>query len=95
MVDDKDTLHKEIQSWDKFKYALRKENAMSFDQMLKECLEEGKEGRQVQFANAMNARGENFAAESLFMVLILQQERMINQLISKLSSMKNVVKQKD
>jgi hypothetical protein len=95
MVDDIDILHKEIQSWDKFKYALREENATLFDQMLKECLEEDKEGRQVQFANAMNARGENFAAESLFMVLILQQQRMINQLISKLSSMKNVVKQKD
>jgi hypothetical protein len=58
-------------------------------------LEEDKEGRQLQFANAMNASGENFAAESFFMVLILQQQRMINQLISKLSSMKNVVKQKD
>jgi hypothetical protein len=95
MVDDIDILHKEIQSWDKFKYALREENATLFDQMLKECLEEDKEGRQVQFANAMNARGENFAAESLCMVLILQQQRMINQLISKLSSMKNVLKQKD
>jgi hypothetical protein len=95
MVDDIDILHKEIQSWDKFKYALREENATLFDQMLKECLEEDKEGRQVQFANAMNARGENFAAESLFMISILQQQRMINQLISKLSSMKNVVKQKD
>ena len=71
MVDGKDILHKEIQSWDKFKYALRKENATSFDQMLKECLEEDKEGIQVQFANAMNARGDNFAAEFLFMVLIL------------------------
>ena len=40
MVDGKDILHKEIQSWDKFKYALRKENATLFEQMLKECLEE-------------------------------------------------------
>jgi hypothetical protein len=95
MVDDIDILHKEIQSWDKFKYALRKENAVLFDQMLKECLEEDQEGRQVQFANVMNARGDNFAAESLFMVLILQRQRMINQLIRKLSSMKKVVKQKD
>ena len=95
MVDDIDILHKEIQSWDKFRYALRKENAVLFDQLLKECLEEDKEGRQVQFANVMNARAKNFAAESLFMVLILQQQRMINQLISKLSNVKNVVKQKD
>ena len=34
---------------------------------------------------ALNARGDNLAAESLFMVLILQQQRMINQLIQKLS----------
>jgi hypothetical protein len=33
MVDDIDILHKEIQSWDKFKYALRKENVVLFDQM--------------------------------------------------------------
>jgi hypothetical protein len=42
MVDDKDTLHKEIQSWDKFKYALRKENATSFDQMLKDVWKKAK-----------------------------------------------------
>ena len=47
---DEDILHKEIQSWNSFKYALREENATLFDQMLKECLEEDKEGRQVQFA---------------------------------------------
>jgi hypothetical protein len=95
MVDDKDIIHKEIHSWDSFKYALREENATLFDQMLKECLEEDKEGRQVRFANALNARGDNFAAESLFMVLILQQQRMINQLIQKLSDMKNIAKQED
>jgi hypothetical protein len=33
MVDDKDLLAKEIQSWDKFKYALREENVVLFDQM--------------------------------------------------------------
>lgn len=58
--------------------------------MLKECLEEDKEVRQVQFANAMNAKGDNFAADSLFVVLILQQQRVINQLISKLSNVKKL-----
>jgi hypothetical protein len=82
-------LHKEIQSWDCFKYALREENAILFDQMLKKCLEDDKEGgEEVQFAKAVNAKGETFAAESLFMVLILQQQRMINQLIQKLSEYK-------
>jgi hypothetical protein len=85
-------LHKEIHSWDGFKYALREENAVLFDQMLKKCLEDDKEGggeeEGVQFAKAVNSKGENFTAESLFMVLILQQQRMINQLIQKLSEYK-------
>jgi hypothetical protein len=82
MVDDKeDLLTKEIQSWDIFKYALREENATLFGQMLKECQgEDDKEGEVVQFANAVNAKGESFAAESLFMALILLQQRMINRL---------------
>jgi hypothetical protein len=82
MADDKeDLLTKEIQSWDSFKYTLREENATLFDQMLKECQgEDDKEGEVVQFANAVNAKGESFAAESLFMALILLQQRMINRL---------------
>jgi hypothetical protein len=79
---DEDLLAKEIQSWDKFKYALRQQNADLFDKMLKEC-QEG-----AEFTNAVNAKGENLGAESLFMVLILQQQRMINQLIQKLSDKK-------
>jgi hypothetical protein len=85
MVDDKDLLPKEIQSWNSFKYALRDENATLFDQMLKEC---HKEEGEVQFSNAVNSKGEYFAAESLFMVSILHQQRMINRLISKLSNLK-------
>ena len=50
-----------------------------FDQMFEECKKE--EGGQVLFANAMNVKGDNFGAGSLFMVLILQQQSMINQLI--------------
>jgi hypothetical protein len=82
MVDDKeDLLTKEIQSWDSFKYTLREENAILFGQMLKECQrEDDKKGEVVQFANAVNAKGESFAAESLFMALILLQQRMINKL---------------
>ena len=91
---DEDLLAKEIQSWDSFKYALREENAILFDQMLKEC--QDNEGKEVQFANAVNSKGEPFSAESLFMTLILlQQQRMINKLIQKLSNMKNPVRQKE
>ena len=82
MVDDKeDLLTKEIQSWDSFKYTLREQNATLFDQMLKECQgEDDKEGEVVQFANAVNAKGESFAAGSLFRALILLQQRMITRL---------------
>jgi hypothetical protein len=93
MVDDKDLLAKEIHSWESFKYALREENAVLFDQMLKEC--QNNEGEEAQFANAVNSKGELFSAESLFMTLILQQQRMINKLIQKLSNMKNLVRQKE
>jgi hypothetical protein len=49
--------------------------------MLKECQgEDDEEGEVVQFANAVSAKGESFAAESLFMTLILLQQRMINRL---------------
>jgi hypothetical protein len=82
-----DLLAKEIRSWGKFRYALRQQNATLFDKMLKEC-QEG-----AGFAIAMNAKGEPFTTESSFMVLILlQQQRMINNLIQKLSNMKNPVK---
>jgi hypothetical protein len=90
---DKDLLAKEIQSWDSFKYALREENAILFDQMLKEC--QDNECKEVQFANAVKAKGEPFPAESLFMTLILLQQRMISKLIQKLSNMKNPVRQKE
>ena len=82
MVNDKeDILTKEIQSWDSFKYTLREENATLFGQMLKECQgEDDEEGEVVQFANAVSAKGESFAADSLFMTLILLQQRMINRL---------------
>ena len=94
-TEDKDLLAREIQSWDRFKYALRKENADLFDQMLNGCQQEEDDKERVEFANALNAKGESFTAESLFMVLVLQQQRMINRLFDKLSDMKNLVEQKD
>jgi len=91
MLDDRDVLSKEIECWESFRYGLREENRLLFTKMLKECQKQ--EG--VQFANALNAKGESFAAESLFMVLVLQQQRMINRLIDNLSDMKNPVEQNE
>jgi hypothetical protein len=76
-----DILQKEIESWnDHFGYALREENRILFNKMLSECLSA------EQHQNAVNSKGENYSTESLFMALIFQQQKMISQLIAKLSS---------
>jgi hypothetical protein len=46
------------------------------------------ESKREEYANAVNAKGKLFATESLFMVLIFQQKKMISQLIAKLSEYK-------
>ena len=50
-------------------------------QILHEC-------HTVQFANALDSKGEYFTTEFLLMVLILQQPRTINQIIQMLSNTK-------
>jgi hypothetical protein len=72
-----DILAKEIESWKDFRYALRKENALLFNKMLSEC------GHNKDYIRAVVSKGENYSAESLFVLLILQQQKMINELISK------------
>ena len=75
-------LNREIESWNEhFGYALREENRILFNQMLSECLTD-----EEQYGNATNSKGVNYTAESLFMALIFQQQKMISQLIAKLSS---------
>jgi hypothetical protein len=46
--------------------------------MLNECKKE-------EYTKAFNAKGEYNSAESLFMALIFQQQKMISNLINKLS----------
>jgi hypothetical protein len=70
-----DFLTKEIGSWKGFEYALREENRILFHEMLNECR---------KYDDAAIAKGDNYSTESLFMALILQQQKMINQLIKKL-----------
>ena len=77
-----DILTKEIDSWSNFEYALREENRLLFDRMLSEC----KENKDL--ARAINSKDEFYSAESLFMVLILQQQKTINELIAKVSERK-------
>ena len=68
----------EIKSWKDFKYALREEDALLFNEMLSEC------GQNKDYIRAVVSKGENYSAESLFMLLVLQQQKMINELIGKL-----------
>lgn len=76
------TLSKEIESWKDFEYALKEENGLLFNRMLSECREN------EDCVRAPCSRDEYFSAESLFMVLILQQQKMIAELIAKVSEYK-------
>jgi len=73
-------LTKEIESWKDFEYALKEENRILFNQMLSECREN------EDYITAASSKDEYFSAESLFMLLILQQQKMINELIAKVSA---------
>ena len=75
-------LTKEIDAWSNFEYALREENRLLFNKMLSECKEN------EDHIRAANSKDEFFSAESLFLVLILQQQKMINELIAKVSKQK-------
>jgi hypothetical protein len=41
--------------------------------------------RKSEYVSCVKARGENFSAEALFLLLILGQQKMIDKLIVKLS----------
>ena len=79
--EENNVLVKEIESWKSFEYSLREEDRILFNQMLNECQKE-------EFSKAFNAKGEYNSTESLFMALIFQQQKMISQLINKLSKYK-------
>jgi hypothetical protein len=75
-----DILTKEIESWGRFEYALRGLRLL-FHKMLSRC-------RKSEYVSCVKAKGENFSAEALFLILVLEQQKMINELIVKLSDMK-------
>jgi hypothetical protein len=54
---------------------LAKESSLLFNNMLSEC------GQNKDYIRAVSSKGEYYSAESLFMVLVLQQQEMINELI--------------
>jgi hypothetical protein len=77
--EDEKILTKEVGSWKGFEYALRKPNATLFNKMLTEYLE-----NEEEYASAFKTKGSQYSAESLFMALIFQQQKMISELIKKI-----------
>ncbi|MGH9953254.1 MAG: hypothetical protein ACRD5J_16675 [Nitrososphaeraceae archaeon] len=79
--DDK-ILENEIESWNSFGNILRNENRIIFHQMLEDI---------KAYSETAKAKGKNFSFESMCMGLILQQQKMINELLCKLSAKKALV----
>ena len=71
VLSDDDILAREIESWKGFEYALRQPNAILLTKC-SECLEN------EEYAVAFKIKGPQDSAESLFMVLIFQQQKMIS-----------------
>ena len=82
-----DILAKEIDLWKDFRYALREESAVLFNKMLSEC------GQNKDYVRAVSSKGQYYSDESLFMLLILQQQKMINELVAKVSECEQLQKQ--
>jgi hypothetical protein len=78
-------LTQEIESWNNFEYALREENRFLFNKMSSECKEN------EDLVRAANSKHEFSSGESLFMVLILQQQKTIKELIANISERKKEV----
>jgi len=76
----KTILTQEIDSWSNYEYALGEESRLVFEKMLTECKDN------EDMIRAANSKDEYFSAESLFMILILQQQKTINELIAKVSA---------
>ncbi|MGB8086836.1 MAG: hypothetical protein WCF07_11170, partial [Nitrososphaeraceae archaeon] len=70
-TDDDKILENEIESWHSFGSILRNENRIIFYQML---------GDIKAYSETAKAKGNNFSFESMCMGLILQQQKMINEL---------------
>ncbi|MFZ0326678.1 MAG: hypothetical protein WBP64_15315 [Nitrososphaeraceae archaeon] len=68
-----DILINEIEAWKGFTDSLRAKDKELFIEMLNDC---------CKYALAINTKGEPFPAESLLMALLLEQQKIIEMLIS-------------
>jgi len=69
-------LEKEIESWEGFHWALRKENRELWEKMIQEVRD--------RFGEAVENSGKRFTVDPFFMSLIVAQQRTIKFLISEL-----------
>jgi hypothetical protein len=67
---EKHFLTSEIENWRLFSRALREENRILFNQMLSEC-------KKKEYFDCVNSKGKSLAAESPFLILILEQLEII------------------
>jgi hypothetical protein len=66
-------------TWTSFGNILRNENRIIFHQMLEDI---------KTYSESAKSKGENFSFESMCMTLIIQQQKMINELLGKISKRK-------
>ena len=83
MTEEENKLVTEVESWKGFEYALRNPNTVLFSKMLTECLEN------KDYVTAFRTKGSQYSAESLFMVLIFEQQKTISKLIEEMESIRN------
>jgi hypothetical protein len=77
MAQEKHNLSNEIESWRLFARALREENRILFNKIFSGC-------KKKEYFDCVNSKGKSFSAESLFLILVLEQQKMINEMIAKL-----------
>jgi hypothetical protein len=81
--EEENKLAMEVESWKGFEYALRNPNTVLFSKMLSECLEN------KDYVTALRTKGSQYSSESLFMVLIFEQQKTISKLIEEIESIQN------
>jgi hypothetical protein len=81
--EEENKLAMEVESWKDFEYALRNPNTVLFSKMLSECLEN------KDYVTALGTKGPQYSSESLFMVLIFEQQKTISKLIEEIESIQN------
>jgi len=74
-------VRQEVESWRGFADALRAEDRVLFDEMMRRCYE---------YAPAMQVKASPFPSEALFMGLLFMQQKEITSLVREVERLKRV-----